>query len=416
MPKMSKQTAIILILAVFLGALGALIYFYFNFNNNPKSITPTNITVDAYDPFGTKAVENTPVATSTEVDNNIVETPVQTSKLRLISDQPVSGLSIIDNAKTKQTDIHYILRANGNIYEAYTDSLEQKRLSITTIPKVYESQWLPDGIRLIIRYLKDSSENVQTFSVKINPATTTLNTFEGGVTGNHLPENIGTLAINPSGNKIFYLTNNLNGSSGFISNPDGLNKKLLFESPLIEWAVSWPKEETITFTTKPSANIPGFMYFLNSTTGNFTRVMGNILGLTTKTNKNATEILYSDSSRGNPKLYLYIVKTGESKLLPWSTFPEKCQWSNTDAKVIYCAVPKSFEIGDYPDIWYMGLTNFTDDIWMINTDTMASTLISDLKKEGNNDMDVIEPQLDKADNYLFFINKADLTLWSLKLK
>ena len=39
---MSKRSAIILILAVFLGALGALIYFYFSFNTgSPKAaITP----------------------------------------------------------------------------------------------------------------------------------------------------------------------------------------------------------------------------------------------------------------------------------------------------------------------------------------------------------------------------------------
>ena len=415
MPKMSKKTAILLVLTVFLGALGALMYFYFSFNGGTKVTAPTVTESGAYDPFGTKAIDNA-VVTTPETPDNIIVTPVEISKLRLISDQPVSGFSIIDNNKTKNTDIHYILRANGNIYEAYTDSLEQKRLSITTIPKVYESQWLPDGARLVIRYLKDSSENVQTFSVKINPATTTLNTFEGGVDGNHLPENIGGFGINPAGNKIFYLTNNLNGASGFISNPDGLNKKLIFESPLIEWSVSWPKEETITFTTKPSSNIPGFMYFLNSSSGNFTRVMGNILGLTTKTNKTATEVLYSDSSRGTPKLYLYTIKNSENKQLPWNTLPEKCLWSNTDAKIIYCAVPKSFEVGDYPDIWYMGLTNFTDDIWMINTETMASTLISDIQRESGNSMDIIEPQLDKNDNYLFFTNKTDLTFWSLKLK
>lgn len=417
MPKMSKQTAIILILVVFLGALGALIYFYFTFNTVSGPQTPFSTTTDAYDPFGTRAVDNN-FATTTNVVP-VDTTPVVTlgpDKLRQISAEPVSGFSVIDNTKTKQTNIHYILRANGNIYEAYADSPEQKRLSITTIPKVYESQWLPDGVRLIIRYLKDNVENVQTFSVKINPATTTLNTFEGGVDGNHLPENIGALAINPAGDKLFYLTNSLNGASGFISKPDGLNKKLLFESPLIEWAVSWPKEDIITMTTKPAGNISGFMYFLNSATGNFTRVLGNVRGLTTKTNKLATEVLYSDSVRGAPKLYLYTVKTGESKLLPWSTFPEKCLWSNTDAKIIYCAVPKVFETGDYPDLWYQGLTSFTDDIWMINTSTMASTLVYDIQKESGNNMDIVEPQLDKVDNYLFFTNKTDLTLWSLKLK
>jgi len=416
MPQMSKQTAIVLILVVFLGALGALVYFYFTSNTTTRITAPTVVSTDAYDPFGTKAIDNTVATTTDIIPDNIVTTPVEISNLRQISDQPISGFSIIDNTKTKNTDIHYILRANGNIYEAYTNLPEQKRLSITTIPKVYESQWFPDGIKLIIRYLKDNTENVQTFSVKINPATTTLNTFEGGVDGNHLPENIGGYAVNPLGDKIFYLTNSLNGASGFISKPDGLNKKLIFESPLIEWNISWPKEETITFTTKPSANIAGFMYFLNSSTGNFTRVMGNINGLTTKTNKTATEVLYSDSVRGTPRLYLYNIKSGQSKLLPWSTFPEKCLFSNTDTKIVYCAVPKSFETGDYPDMWYQGLTNFTDDIWMINTDTMAATLVLDMEKENSNKIDVSEMQTDKGDNYLFFTNKTDLTFWSLKLK
>jgi len=359
---MSKKTAIILILVVFLGAIGALIWFYFSGSVVSKPPIKQVVTGDVYDPFGTKATDNAIANTPTDL------TPVDSdqgnfvavNKLRQISIDPVSGYTLI-NTNDGKTNIHYILRANGNIYETYADSLESKRLSITTIPKVYESNWLPSGDKLIIRYLKDNTENIQTFSVKINPATTTLNEFEGGIDGNFLAENISSLAINPAGDKIFYFTTNLNGSSGYISKPDGLNKKLLFESPLIEWNISWPKEETITLTTKPASTIPGFMYFLNSTTGNLSKVLGDVLGLTSKTNKTATEVLYSDSARNTPRLYLYILKTGESKLLPWSTFPEKCLWSNTDNKIIYCAVPKSFDSGNYPDLWYQGLTNFTDD-------------------------------------------------------
>jgi hypothetical protein len=412
---MSKQSAIILILIVFLGALGALLWFYFSFDNNTQ--VPARIAVtDVYDPFGTKATEDiviTPDITDTDDQTVIVPT---ISKLRKISDDPISGFSVTENTRTKQTDIHYILRANGNIYETYTNSPESKRLSITTIPKVYESTWLPDGQRLIIRYLKDNTEDIQTFSVKINPATTTLNEFEGGVDGNHLLENIKSLAVNPIGDKLFYLTNSLKGSSGYISKPDGLNKKLIFESPLKEWNISWPKEETIIMTTKPSAKIAGYMYFLNSTTGKFSKIIGNINGLTTKTNSDTTEVLYSDSTRNTPRLYLHNIKSGESKILPWNTLPEKCLWSNTDKKVIYCAVPKTFEAGDYPDVWYQGLTSFTDDIWMLNTDTMSATLVLDIKEATGNSIDVMDIQIDKNDNYLLFTNKIDLTLWSLNLK
>ncbi len=415
---MSKQTAIIFILVVFLGALGALIWFYFSFNSG-SSIKPLPITTtDVYDPFGTRGGDSAAVGTTTETETNntVINNTLTADKMRIISEEPISGFSIIENVKTKKTDIHYILRANGNIYETYTDSPELKRLSITTVLKVYESTWLPDGQKLIIRYLKGDTENIETFSVKINPATTTLNEFEGGIDGNHLPENISALAINPLGDKLFYLTENLNGVTGYISKPDGLNKKILFESPLVEWLVSWPKEEIITMNTKPSAKVAGYLYFLNSKIGSFSKVIGNINGLTSKTNSTATEVLYSDSTRNVSKLYLLNIKSGESKLLPWETFPEKCVWSNTNSKIIYCAVPKGFPTGEYPDVWYQGLASFTDDVWMIDTETMTSTLVFDIEAETNNKIDVTDIQIDKKDGFLFFTNKTDLTFWSLGLK
>lgn len=413
---MSKKNAIILILVVFLGTFGALIWFYFNYTGVPKApmIQPS---ADVYDPFGTIATGNdtpniTPEDTTPIDGDNVV---VMTNKLRQISTDPVSGFSII-NTKEGKTNIHYILRANGNIYEAYTDSLETRRLSNTTVPKVYESVWLPAGDKLIIRYLKEGTENIETFSVKINPATTTLNEFEGGIDGNFLPENVGALAINPTGDKVFYTTNNLNGASAFISQPNGLNKKLIFESPLIEWVASWPREEVITMNTKPASAIQGYLYFLNSRTGSFSKILGGIRGLTSKTNSVATEVLYSDSSRSLPRLYLYAIKTGESKILPWNTLPEKCAWSNTDGKIVYCAVPKNIESGEYPDTWYQGLTNFNDEIWMVNTNTGAATLVSDLEKASGRKIDAVELKIDKNDNQLFFTNKTDLTLWNLGLK
>lgn len=412
---MSKKTAIILILTVFIGALAALLWFYFNFNTYTKPpivVLPT--TPDTYDPFGTS-----PTATNTDptlTDPGIIEpfTPVISNKFRQISLDPISGFNLVQS-KDGKTLVHYILRANGNIYETFTNTTESRRLSNTTVPKVYESLWLPDGVHLVLRYLQEESEAITTFSVKINPATTTLNEFEGGIDGNFLADDISAIAINPLGDKLFYFTENLNGASGFISKPNGTNKSLLFESPLVEWAISWPKEEIITLTTKPASTLPGYLYFLNSSTGTFSKVIGDILGLTTKTNSSATAVLYSDSARTSPRLYLYDVKKTEGKLLPWNTLPEKCVWSNTDDKIIYCAVPKSFPVGDYPDMWYQGLVSFTDDIWRLNTETGAVTLVADILRENNMSVDAIDLMLDKKDNYLLFTNKTDLTLWSLDL-
>jgi hypothetical protein len=373
--------------------------------------------LDVYDPFGLGPNSEIASSSAEEVIGSEEDTLIDTAKkFRQISEEPVSGFSVVETATSSQIKVHYIWRANGNIYEAYTDSPELRRLSITTVPKVYESFWLPDGERLLIRYLRDEKETVETFSVKINPATTTLNEFEGGIAGNHLPGNVGALAINPLGSKIFYLTDDLNGASGFIAKPNGLEKKLVFQSPLIEWLVTWPKEEIIAMNTKPAGQTPGYLYFLDSQTGTFSRILGGIAGLTTKTKLGATEILYSDSGSGLPKLYLFDVKAGTSRPLPWNTLPEKCIWSRFDSKIIYCAVPKDFPTGDYPDVWYQGLASFSDNLWSINTETNAATLLWEPEKSLGQPLDLTDLQVDKKDNYLFFVNKTDLTFWSLALK
>ena len=303
---MSKKSAILLILTVFLATLGALIWFYFTYTG-PRPQTPIITTVDVYDPFGTGSSGG---LVSSSTYSTTVEEPSgeeTINKLRKISDEPIAGFVVTDS-KDSKTNIRYILRANGNIYETYTNSDESKRISNTTVPKVYESNWLASADRLIIRYLKEKTESIQTFSVKINPATTTLNEFVGGIDGNFLPENITGLAVNPIGDKIFYLTGSIQGVSAYIAKPDGLNKKLIFESPLVEWSVSWPKEEIITMSTKATARLPGYLYFLNSKTGDFSKVLGDILGLTTKTNRQATAVLFSDSARDKPRLYLFNLK------------------------------------------------------------------------------------------------------------
>lgn len=302
---MSKKNAIILILTVFVVSLGALIWFYFNGLGNGNKVLIEQPSGDVYDPFGTIGNNDlpAPVQDDRSEDSGV---SVTINKLQQISTEPISGFTIIN--KGSEYLARYILRANGNIYETITDKNESRRLSNTTIPRVYESDWLPDGNRLIIRYLKENDQTINSFSVKINPATSTTNEFEGGIDGNFLTEDITVLSINPKGDKIFTGIPNLNGLSAYISKPDGSNKKLIFESPLIEWISSWPKEEIITLNTKASGLAPGYLYFLNSQTGDFTKILGGIVGLTTKTNPTVTEVLYSDSARGTPKLYLLNIK------------------------------------------------------------------------------------------------------------
>ena len=156
------------------------------------------------------------------------------------------------------------------------------------------------------------------------------------------------------------------------------------------------------------------MYFLNVNSGLINKIIGGINGLTSQTNSRADLVLYSDSSKGAPRLYLYNLKRGESKLLPWNTLPEKCVFGSDDN--IYCAVPKTLENEIYPDAWYQGLVSFSDNIWSYNIEKGNTTLISDLEKNSRQKIDATDLKLTSDGSYLFFNNKNDLTLWTIKLK
>jgi hypothetical protein len=91
------------------------------------------------------------------------------------------------------------------------------------------------------------------------------------------------------------------------------------------------------------------------------------------------------------------------------TLPEKCIWSEVDVNKIYCAVPKNLPTANYPDDWYKGLVSFDDNLWQIDTLTGETTLL--LNQFG---FDIINIFKTKNEDFLFFQNKKDGTLWSLK--
>ena len=93
-----------------------------------------------------------------------------------------------------------------------------------------------------------------------------------------------------------------------------------------------------------------------------------------------------------------------------TTLPEKCVFSKTDENKIYCAVPISMPSAKYPDEWYQGLISFSDNLWQINVNTGIAKIIF-----YKSDFDITNLFTDKNENYLFFTNKKDSTLWSLQI-
>jgi len=321
------------------------------------------------------------------------KTETKPTSFRKISSEPVSGFFAGDGF------VRYTDRATGHIFEVSTLSTTQKRISNTTIPKIYEAIWLDENSS-IIRYL-DDSDNIKSFYI---------DSFENEeVEGVFLQDNIKELL--KAGESIFYLLADNSGSRGIVSDYNGDNKTQIFDSPLTEWLVQRPQSETIAFTTKPAFGVGGYLYFFNTNTGIKDKVLENINGLTTSVNSNMTKVIFSQSNRNNFSLNVYDVEEDMTENTVIQTLPEKCVWS-ADNITIYCAVPSLLQSGEYPDEWYQGLISFSDRIWKIDLREKRAEVIVSPEEP----IDGIKLALNPEENYLYFINKKDLSLWGLQLK
>lgn len=410
---MTKSTKNKIIILLIIAALLASGLFYF-WNKYIKQAAPAQTATSpssetSYFGGGDTQTESGPSTDNQSSAENKAEMPT----LRQISDKPVAGGIAFNNGST--TVIRYVERGTGHIVETTSDSFESAKISNTTIPKVPQAIWSPAGQTVVMRYLKDGADRISSFSANIIKATTTQDVSKNKKSA-FLPSNITQLSMNPAGDKIFYLINASGESAGVISNADGSNKNRILRSAVTEWLVSWPNKETIALATKPSFAAAGYLFFLNSKTGSANKILSGINGLTSLVDGTAKNILYSESFDDSIRLNYYDLKSNLNKTLSFKTLPEKCVWSKTEEFIVYCAVPKTIEEGEYPDGWYQSLISFSDNIWRVDAKTNSSELVFDFRKESGNEFDAIDPFLSGDDEYLFFTNKKDLTFWSLDLK
>lgn len=320
--------------------------------------------------------------------------------------------------------IRYMERGLGHIFETNIDTMEEDRISNTTRLKIYEAIWGDVGKNVVIRYLDDiDNKTIRSFLIKLNEDTQ-VEEIPGEIIniqpkqeeeGIFLPENITSITKSSDSEKIFYIINTGTSAIGTIYNTESNNSTQIFRSELTEWLSQWPNKDTITITTKPSGGVPGFMYFLDINSEDITKILGNINGLTTLTSPNGKKILYSESINGSFTLNLYDVEKQATEKLPLTTLPEKCTWGRIDVSIIYCAIPTTIPSSTYPDQWYKGLISFSDEIWSIDTKTYTTSFIVSPTDLRIGDMDIVNLQLDPKENYVFFSNKKDLSLWGVKL-
>lgn len=446
MIQMSKTTFTLIIIIVIAALVGGGYWFYIentgnvNPGSNPVTNNNSTGTGNIFSPLAGNNISKVTTTGSnpsnttgtTSLQNQTNSSPVPS--LRELSSTPVGGMSASTTGTT--TDVRWIDRGTGYVYQASSNSLAITELSNTTVPMIYQSFWNRNLNAFIFQSLDDTTNAITNFYTVLSPmsqttpvtGTTTMSASSTLSTntpyqlrGEPLPSNISEIAINPEHTSVFTLALSADSavdSSGIgsISQFDGSKKTEIFNTPLTQVNAEWPADNTIALTTKGSATEPGFLYFVNPKTGVFSNILANTKGLDTLTNHDASLVLYSASGGTNGlTTSIYDIKAGTTQILAFNTLPEKCSWSSINKDDLICAVPSSIPSAQYPDAWYQGTIAFSDSIWEINITTGEVHELADLASLSGKQIDAENLTLDSKENFLYFINKRDLTLWSLSL-
>ncbi len=430
-------TLLIIILVLILAFLFGWFYFFPPKNNTEgESSSFVNFLAD-FIPFVGNDKENNinPDTNNEDISGFVDELVPDLSLIKLvkISTFPVSGYGVFmkeryesipeedassaENPTPPSADLHpyirYVERATGNIYQTFADQIEERQFSSAVIPIVYEALFGNNGESVILRYLKNNTNNIESFLGKLPKEQLGGDSGEIlGLNGSFLPENISSMSVSPDQSTLFYLLSTDTISLGTTVNLQTNLKTQIFDSSLSEWTSDWPISNKITLTTKPSYNSLGYMYTVNPSSKSLNKILSGISGLTTLMSPDGEKVIYADNTLS---LYLYEIDSGKTSSIGIKTLPEKCVWSKINP-VLYCAVPSFLSGSQYPDTWYQGIESFSDDIWMVNTNTGNTTKIASPMSLVSLDIDAFRLAVDKNEEFLFFMNKKDSYLWGLKLK
>ena len=375
-------------------------------------------------------------ADSSQVDGRETQTsPTRTNQtdnldVKIVSERPVAGAVFEERqefqSKNKKLYAKYMERESGHVFLLADNANLPQKISNTTVTRVYQSFFNNTGTDILIRRL-DENNNVQNISavIETKAKATSTDVFTEDMIGklnqSLLSANIKEVVVSPDKDKIFYLTE---VGGDFIGTVEDFGKqkspsikRQVFGSPLGEWQIEWPANNTMFFNTKPSINVPGFLFSQSLNKNSFTKILGGVNGLASKVSPGLKKFVYSESVSDGVQTYIYDLIKKERALLPLKTLPEKCVWGGIEKEVLYCAVPKELPKGDYPDSWYQGLVSFDDELWMVDTKTGSSLLLADKSALGRNEgIDAIDLSLSPSEEYLLLTNKKDSSLWQVRLK
>lgn len=418
-----KKILIITISILIILAIGYGVYFFLNRNNTNGLVTDEENNFPSFPD------------TNTEPDTNINEdeeintfnsgdftdeylSSISDQRLRRLSSKDLVSFYVYGQNDRGDTKINYIESSTGNIYRYDLRLDEEERISNKTILGIQNVIWGNED-NMVLQYLDDDGKTIQSFAGSLSEeeiidqeiGTTTSLTFDGGF----LTEGIESLSVSPNGNSVFYIKDR-RGFSSSINNPN--ESQEIFSTKIAGWNSTWPTNNSVILSTKPSDGIPGYSYSINPTRSNsdsdLNKIIGPINSLSIIFGQNINNYIYSQSNSGT--IQTFYNNNNGSGGLGFVTLAEKCVFAKKDPAIAYCAVPTQIPSAKYPDDWYKGRLSFSDSIFMVNVETGGVSIVYDIPENIGIDLDIIYPQTNEDDTAFVFIDKNTGNLWSLDLE
>lgn len=418
-----RKVLIVIVGVVILGSVG---WYIFAKSRQTAPGVPSITDFGAFFPTGE---QNDPTAfdgilnTTLSQDDTLstVNDSLAPSRFKQLSPHPVAGFTTYTTSTqvtVPATDpkakpavqtvakhyLRYVSRTSGYVYEIEEGGVPLQ-ISNVYIPNIYEALFGDGRSTALLRFLRPDQRTIATYSVPIPPLNPTgTRTQKEGV---YFPDNIIQSVISPDGTTVARLTREAGGSLISLSSLTNTKKVDLLRTPFSEWLIQWPTAKTLYLQTKASAQVPGYLYKVDTTEKRLRRVLGDINGLTTLVSPSGTYILYSQQGNNAFVTRLLNTKTNTTTTLSLAVLPEKCTWLLNEE--LLCAGNTTVPEAQYPDAWYMGTVSFTDILYRIYPSTM---LYDTIASDGFYDMTQLTT--DESTRTLYFIDKKTGFLWETK--
>lgn len=392
-PAQVKKIIYTVLAVVALTVLGYIAYRYFS--EVPKTRTQTDQTISGR-PSTLNGRGGQGGERLTEEEKGTISGTIgrERQKLTQIADFAV----IAPSFNRDKTKIYFYKKDGGDLFSSSFDGERQEKISNITVVNLFDAIWSRTGDRAAVFYL---DEETKKGFLHIGTSTTAA-----------IPQDTKSFSWSPDGRFMAYTIFKDEKTNLVVSDSSGKNGRTSFLTPIPDIQLNWVSPEKIAFLTAPSGLAEGLIFLYARSSGVFSKIIGPFWGLTSLWSPDGSRVLVSTTDSFGKDIELSIYDATGRALFSLSpvTLPEKCLWA--DVQSIFCAIPKTISAGAvWPDDYLRGELNTSDRILHFD---LKNKQIQEIFQGG--DYDISDLLISPNQEFLFFVNRVDGTLWSLRLK